>query len=602
MTDCSHVLCRLRPGEPCAQRVKFSPGLQGKAGPGRPKGTTRRRKSLADAFKAGRAAGPEASGLEVLRLREEIPVFAAPPIPSAPAPERLTKARLAEQLAEVEAAQAKRRSRTSFAEFFRAGWHVLEPDTPLSWNWHTQAICDHVQAVFEGWLRKQVEPDYQQPVRNILFNVPPGTAKSRIVAVFFPAWAWLHCASWKVLCISGTPDVVNRDALLCRQLIESPWYRETFKVEWGLAEDQNAKTNFMTSAGGARIAKGSTAKITGVRADCIVVDDPNDAKEIHSEVHRGSVNRNWFQGIRNRVNQPKASIRIGIMQRLHEDDWSGAMLAKGGVEHVRIPQLFDSRPDCKCPTCKRGVTFVGWRDPRTEEGELLHPERFPLEVVEEEKAQGEYYFAGQHQQRPAPADGGVFKKSWWKWFDMVVPDEGGWDLVMPELRFLTLTVDASFGTLNETSDFNSLLVVGRKGPLRYVLDNITRKMTLDDTIKAIKFLKARWGRRLTTVLVELKANGQSIIDGLKAAGVQGVIGFDPKRDNKVARANAIQPFVQAGDVLLPKNFPWVDAFLHEFSVFPNGSHDDQVDALSQCLIHMHGSGSINDFLAATKNR
>src|SRR6185437_11862743 len=103
--------------------------------------------------------------------------------------------------------------------------------TPLVWNWSIQAVCDHVQALLERRLEK----------RNLIINIPPGTAKSRIVSVCAPAWMWLRYPTWRGVFASGNPRVSTRDSLYTRQIIESPWYRRMFRVRWTLADDSNTK-------------------------------------------------------------------------------------------------------------------------------------------------------------------------------------------------------------------------------------------------------------------------------------------------------------------------------------------------------------------------
>ncbi len=122
------------------------------------------------------------------------------------------------------------RMRRSLALFVQRSWHVLEPDTPLEWSWHHDALCDHVQAMLEDWIAKKASPtEVRQRMRDLVINLPPGTAKSRILMVHAVAWMWLRCPSWKVLCVSSNPENVKRDAELCRDLAGSPWYRRQLR-------------------------------------------------------------------------------------------------------------------------------------------------------------------------------------------------------------------------------------------------------------------------------------------------------------------------------------------------------------------------------------
>ena len=299
--------------------------------------------------------------------------------------------------------------RRSLAEFVRYGWHVLEATTPLDWNWHIDAVCGHIQAVLEDWMKRQADPTFVQRIQNLLINIPPGTAKSRIVSVMTPAWMWVHCPQWRAIFLSANPRVAMRDSIYCRDVLESDWYRDWFNPQWSLAEDQNAKGLYRNTAGGYRQAMGFKARITGDRADALFVDDPHDAEEVESDIVRESVIDRWDSAIANRVNDLRSSVRIGIMQRLHFDDWSGHVLKTGIWEHLCIPQEFEPK--------RARTTVIGWNDPRTQEGELLFPKRFTKPILTQELARlGSMGYAGQHQQQPMPSEGGVFKHAWFRYW------------------------------------------------------------------------------------------------------------------------------------------------------------------------------------------
>lgn len=332
---------------------------------------------------------------------------------------------LGEKLLKIRVQKARNR----LADFVRYGWDVLEPGTPLEWNWHIEAVCDHVQWMLDDWLRHRNDPSYAQRALNLLANVPPGTLKSRILNVYAPAWMWLKYPSWSVLCLSINPANVLRDARLSRDLITSKWYQVWFEPDWQIRDDHDAAGDYANTRRGVRQSKGLTAKITGQRADAIFVDDPNDAEQINSEAHREGVNDRWSSTIYNRVNDLRSSIRIGIMQRLHEGDWSGHVLATGAWAHLCLPMEFD--PDLRC------TTIFGFADPRTVEGEVLHPARFTPEVLAEyRRVLGPYGYAGQMQQRPAPKGGGMFKRDNFEIIDELPPGNfkkaRGWDFASTE--------------------------------------------------------------------------------------------------------------------------------------------------------------------------
>ncbi len=490
-------------------------------------------------------------------------------------------------VAELRRLVTAEKCRRSLAEFFRQSWKVLEPDTPLLWNWHLEVVCDHVQTMITDWAKKTEDPDYQMHAQNLAINVPPGTAKSRILSVAAPAWAWTRWPSFRVLCLSANPEVAMRDSVYCRQLIESNWYQETFRPQWSFREDQNAKGKFTTTAGGERTAKGATAKIVGVRAHAIFADDLNDPKD-DSDIKRKAVTREWSSAIYNRVNDARSAIRISIQQRVHELDFTGYVLAQGNWAHLCLPMEYEITKGCKCKSCRSETNEFGFHDPRTEEGEVLHKERFPREVLDDFRVSlGSYGYSGQFQQRPDPAIGGMFRRKHWRWYRTGMlgrPQHCNADpaVNLPE-RFdhEFLSLDANFKRTEDGSRA-ALLHVGVVGANFYILGNWTKSISFTEALNLLQRVRADNPNVIRT-LIEDKANGTAILDTLRSK-ISGLIAIEPK-GGKEARAWAMQPVQEAGNIYLPEGADWVEPFVGEFAVFPNGAHDDQVDALSQGVIY-----------------
>lgn len=425
-----------------------------------------------------------------------------------------------------------------------------------------------------------------QRCKSLAINIPPGCSKSRIVSVAFIAWVWLHDPTWRVLCLSANPEVAIRDSTYCRNLVDSDWYRTTFNIQWTLAGDQNTKTKFRNTMGGERLAKGITATIVGTRADAILIDDPNDAKKIHSETSRQGVIDALDQAIGNRLNDMRCGLKILIQQRLHELDLTGHVLRQGW-ESLCLPMEFEI--DRRC------TTALGFTDPRTVEGELLHAVRFPRDVLADERIRlGSYGYAGQMQQRPSPAGGGIFKRDWWGWFkhDGVAlarhrPNgtrsrEEYPAIVLPKLEWLLISIDAAFKGAT-TSDRVGMLVIGGCKADRFVLDDRTRIRTFTETIKSLIQVQADHPKA-RKFLIEDAANGAAIVDTL-GSDIAGMISVKPE-GGKESRAHAASPQVESGNVYLLDGSTWAEDFCAEHDSFPNGRYDDRVDALTQALIHM----------------
>src|SRR2546427_9787105 len=284
------------------------------------------------------------------------------------------------------------RARRSLFEFVMQGWHVLEPGTPFVDGIHVRAICEHLQAITEGRLQ------------NLIINVPPGHAKSLLTAVFWPAWVWIDRPQSRWLFSSYREPLATRDSLKCRRLIESDWYQRRWGGRFQLRADQNQKQRFENDCTGYRIVVPMSAG-TGERGDYVVVDDPHSVDQAASDSERTAAVEWWNGSMSTRLNHPSQGHKIVIQQRLHEADLTGDLLSRGGYEHLCLPAEFE--PESRCHTS------IGWIDPRTTAGEVLWPQRIDQAALEAFKTTlGSYRYAGQVQQRPAPADGGMLKRDW----------------------------------------------------------------------------------------------------------------------------------------------------------------------------------------------
>ena len=439
-------------------------------------------------------------------------------------------------------------------EFVRQEWPVVEPATEFVSGWHLDAICEHLEAVTRGQIHR------------LLISVPPRHMKSLAVSVFWPCWEWITHPERRWLFCSYAAGLAIRDSVKCRRMVESPWYRRRWGDRFGLNSDQNEKSRFENDKAGYRIAIGVGGAATGEGGDRVIVDDPHNVREAESEIVRQSVLDWWDQVMSTRLNDPKRGAMVIVMQRVHENDLAGHVLQQGGYEELKLPAEYEG---------SQQVTSIGWRDPRTEPGELLWPERFGQEEVEAlKRTMGSYAAAGQLQQRPAPAAGGILKRHWWKFYreaprpcSEVIQS---WDCAFKDTR---------------TSDFVVGQVWGRHGADKYLLDQVRGRMDCPATIQAVKRLSEKWPQAQAK-LVEDKANGPAVIATLKHE-IVGLIAVNPEGGKEV-RAHAVSPQIEAGNVYLPDPTiaPWIGGFIDECAAFPNGAYDDQVDAMSQALVRL----------------
>jgi phage terminase large subunit-like protein len=317
--------------------------------------------------------------------------------------DELSPQEAAATLAALGPIREKREQTESLPEFFKAAWEILEPGKELLWNWHMDTVCGYLEAV------------HYRIIRRLLINIPPGTAKSLMANVIYPAWVWTTEPSHRFLCGSNADTLATRDSLKMRSLITSEWYQDNWGEHVQPNPQQWEKTLFQNKKYGHRESQGVLGKVTGKRGDTLIWDDPHDTKTTESDLVRQQVLDAWDYGWSNRLNDPNTSASIIIMQRIHTEDITGYILSKKKEQDWKqlcIPMeyeegselAFDAGDDIKQPHLN---------DPRTKEGELLMPSRFNAKTVEDSKVDlGPYGAAGQLQQRPAPRGGGEFKEDW----------------------------------------------------------------------------------------------------------------------------------------------------------------------------------------------
>ena len=274
------------------------------------------------------------------------------------------------------------------------------------------ASSEHLEAVTDGRITR------------LLMNVPPGSMKSLLTGVIWPAWEWgpRNMPEMRFVGTAHEEQLAIRDSRRCRDLIKSEWFQKLWPLE--LSRDLDGKREFGNTRKGIRQARSFTS-MTGVRGDRIILDDPISADNANSEVKLEAARIAFTETLPTRINSSKSAIVV-IMQRLNEKDVSGVILDMGlPYTHLCIPMRFD--PDRSCST------NIGWSDPRTEEGELMFPDRFGEEQVAElEKTLGSYGAAGQLQQRPSPRGGGIIKEEWFRYFTLA-----------PQLEFRTIHADTA---------------------------------------------------------------------------------------------------------------------------------------------------------------
>lgn len=446
--------------------------------------------------------------------------------------------------------------------FVRQAWPVIEPFSPFKPNWHLDAISDHLEAVEAG------------EIRNLLVTMPPRMGKSLTISVFYPAWRWIRRPGTRFLYASYSQDLATLHSVATRRVVESDWYQARWGDRFQLAGDANLKTRFENDRRGARFSTSVGGVVTGIGGDRIVVDDAHNVKEAESQAIREETIRWWDQAMSTRFNDPKTGARIVVMQRVHEGDLAGHLIEQGGYVHLNLPMEYEPE----------AVVYTGFGkpDPRTEPGELLAPERIgPEEIADLKVRLGSRAYAGQFQQRPAPAEGAILKRDWWQFWDE-----------LPEMEWVVQSWDTAFKAGRE-NDYSACLTVGYSGGRFCVLDRWKDRVAFPELERAVRAQHIKW--RPDEILVEDAASGQSLIQQLqheydpsgyvRAGVILPIVPVKPDRD-KLARVHAISPYVEGGRVFLPATASWRDDLIDECGVFPAGLHDDQVDALTMAIIRL----------------
>lgn len=468
--------------------------------------------------------------------------------------------------------------RRSFSAFVREFWPVVEPGVELVWGWHLDAICDHLQAVTEGRIRK------------LMIAIPPGYMKSLLTSVFWQPWEWTIDPSIRELYGSYDESLTYRDSLKARDIIKSNKYQQLFNPEWEIRRNQDSKGFFINSYHGARktFYMGSRKK-TGWRADRIVIDDPLSAESRFDKRIKAAVIDTYDRVISTRTNNPKKSSFVIIMQRLADDDLIGHILERypDEYEYLMLPMEFE--PERRCHTS------LGFSDPRSEPGELLCEGRHDRESLDLLKAQlGPVDSDAQLQHKPHPDGGNRFNTAhfrYWRWIGthqiQLIHNESRRENYRVDLMPKFVTADLACSE-NTKADWTvlGLWAVTDHGEIA-LLKRVRLKGNEPTVIKAIQdiyFNSPEFGQ-IPPMWAGVEANGLglAIIQGCRAATPSvPIIEIHVHRDKEVMAAPAIVR-IEGGQMFFPSpedGAEWLPEFISYLVRFPGANHDDDVSMVS----------------------
>lgn len=468
----------------------------------------------------------------------------------------------------------------SLKQFITRSWKYIDP-SPFKDNWHIDALCEHLEAVNKGQIRR------------LIINIPPRHMKSLSFSVAWPAWTWLQrknvgplsgpAIRWLFSSYAQTLSV--RDSVKCRRLMESPFYQQlkitshgTGEMQanpygnWRMTDDQNTKLRFDNSAGGYRLATSVDGGLTGEGGDIICIDDPHNVVDVESDIERKNVLVWWDEAMSTRLNDPEKGAYVVVMQRVHERDLVGHILAREHKDWVHLCLPFRYSATHK---------YVWQKDPRISEGELLWTERLTEKTaVKLERSMGSYAVAGQLQQLPAPRGGGDFKRAWFKTVDALPQGEvfdkvRAWDLASTE---------ASGGSDPDWTV--GLKMMRSRATGAFFITHVRRFRGSAGEVETVLKDTAKMDGNTTPIGLAQDPGqaGKSQVHYLTTQLAGYVLETSPETGSKQTRARPYAIQAEAGNVFLVSG-EWNELYLDEVEAFPNASHDDQVDASSRAF-HM----------------
>lgn len=416
---------------------------------------------------------------------------------------------------------------------------------------------------------------YQLKHRRVIFNIPPRYGKTELVIKLFIAWCLAKKDTSKFIHLSYSDSLALDNSSKTKEYIES----DAFQSLWGMKLKQDAKSKskwyntkgggvYATSAGGAITGFGAGGSDETIFDGAILIDDPLKPDDAQSEIKRNTVNERYDTTIKSRVNNRNVPI-IVIMQRLHENDFTGFLLDKEDENwlHISLPAITDDNK----PLC---------------------PDKHTLPELEVMRQSNQYVFAGQYMQQPAPPEGGEWKKDWFGIINLHNLPKG--------LKFEAF-IDGAY-TKNTQNDPTGIEVIGSGDGNMYILSAVDKYMTLPELKKFIpNYYKSlpQYNEKplnVSITLIEPKASGKSLKQVLRSELKMNVaeIKTDFVNQSKIECARTASPYIEGGRVYLVKG-SWNSHYLSQVGTFPNALHDEHVDLTSYAIERYFIKGSNFDF-------
>jgi predicted phage terminase large subunit-like protein len=447
--------------------------------------------------------------------------------------------------------------RNDFRAFVEKTFLTLTPGQTFIRSWHIEAIAYQLERVRRG------------EIKRLIINMPPRSLKSIMSSVAFPAFVLGLDPSRRIICASYSGELAKKHSNDFRAVLDSSWYRSTFPGT-RVGPFKNSETEIELTARGFRLATSVAGTLTGRGGDIIIVDDPLKPDDAFSETKRTNANQ-WFTNtLLSRLDDKRTGAIVVVMQRVHMDDMTGFLTAQSDEwEILNLPAIAECD---ETVLCWEGTPYF------RKSGEVLSPEREPLDVLEALKLQiGSDGFSAQYQQMPVPPGGAMVKRHWIVRYKELPPQS---ERIMVLQSWDTANKG---GPQNDWSVCTTWIVARKK---RWYLINVWRGRVDYPALKsAVESQAKQWAAR--RILVEDAGSGTLLVQELRGR-VSGIIAVRPEGDKATRMAVASAKF-EAGQAFLPERAPWLADLETELFAFPGSRHDDQCDSISQALLDRNTS-------------
>jgi predicted phage terminase large subunit-like protein len=410
----------------------------------------------------------------------------------------------------------------------------------------------------------QLERMLRGDIRRMINTMPPRHGKSELTSIAFVAWVLGHCPSAKFMLVSYGLELSRENLRKVRQIMEDPRYRAIFP-NVRINPRERRSNIFATTAGGEVRAVSTGGAVTGFGTHFLIIDDLHKADEALTPNGREAAIQFYRNSLLSRFNDPANGRIIVVGQRLHEEDIVGHLLESGvDWQHINLPAIAEQ--DEIIPL-SRGRSWL------RRAGDVLHPEHMPMSELDARRLEsGTRFFSAQYQQNPSVSDGSLIRLGWFGRYDE-----------QPDRRFFHRVVQSwdPAITTGPNSDFSVGITAGYRDGKWYLLDLIRERLEFPD-------LKARviaWHRQWQAdgLAIEGVSIGHSLWQEIRREDLPGKIVCPTPRGSKIERLAGCTARLETGNYLLPAAAPWLAAFQAELVAFPEGRHDDQIDALVQLL-------------------